>query len=244
MVLLVLAGLSDRRKDLLAFLPGHRKSTESWSEVLRALKTRGLKAPKLVIGDGHLEIWTGLHSVYPEAKEQWCWNHRICNALDKVLKKLQIHAVSRVLRQWCINVMRSKVEPMKEVARLIRNHFQRIAAWTRTWQTNGFLEALNGLFQAAKRKARGMGGLKRFVRSSSCSSENSTSPGSIPMWSYPHEIQESPNFCIFTGWRSQTSKKQGSSENRVGMAGAGTDFAEGARTHRVSAACDLDCSAD
>jgi transposase len=28
-------------------------------------------------------------------------------------------------------------------------------AWAQTRQTNGFIEALNGLFQAAKRKARG-----------------------------------------------------------------------------------------
>ncbi len=41
----------------------------------------------------------------------------------------------------------------------IRKHLQAIAAWARTRQTNGFLEALNGLFQSAKRKARGY---KRF----------------------------------------------------------------------------------
>ena len=28
-------------------------------------------------------------------------------------------------------------------------------AWAQTRQTNGFLEAINGLFQAAKRRARG-----------------------------------------------------------------------------------------
>jgi Transposase len=33
--------------------------------------------------------------------------------------------------------------------------FDGIVAWTQTRQTNGFIEALNGLFQAAKRKARG-----------------------------------------------------------------------------------------
>src|ERR1035438_10183963 len=44
---------------------------------------------------------------------------------------------------------------MKQVATLIRNHFEGIVAWTQTRQTNGFIEALNGLFQAAKRKARG-----------------------------------------------------------------------------------------
>ena len=60
-----------------------------------------------------------------------------------------------MLRQWCTNVMRSKVEPMKEVAALIRKHLDGIVAWSRTRQTNGFIQALNRLFQAAKRKARG-----------------------------------------------------------------------------------------
>ena len=60
-----------------------------------------------------------------------------------------------MLAQWCTNVMRSKVEPMKQVATMIRNHFDGIVAWTRSRQTNGFIEAINGLFQAAKRKARG-----------------------------------------------------------------------------------------
>jgi Transposase len=38
---------------------------------------------------------------------------------------------------------------------MVRRHFDGIVAWTQTRQTNGFIEALNGLFQAAKRKARG-----------------------------------------------------------------------------------------
>jgi len=91
-VLVVLAALSDGRKELLTLLPGHRESTEAWSDVLRDLKARGLVAPKLVIGDGHLGIWAGLRNVYPEAKEQRCWNHRIINALDKVPKKRQAQA--------------------------------------------------------------------------------------------------------------------------------------------------------
>ena len=57
--------------------------------------------------------------------------------------------------QWCTNVMRSKVEPMKSVAKIIRRHIDGIVAWVRTRHTNGFLETINGLFQAAKRKARG-----------------------------------------------------------------------------------------
>ena len=38
---------------------------------------------------------------------------------------------------------------------MIRSHLQGIVAWAQTRQTNGFLEAINGLFQAAKRRACG-----------------------------------------------------------------------------------------
>jgi transposase len=36
----------------------------------------------------------------------------------------------------------------------IGRHFDGIVAWMQTRQTDGFIEALNGLFQAVKRKAR------------------------------------------------------------------------------------------
>ena len=75
--------------------------------------------------------------------------------LREILDRKQINVVSAMLKQWCANVLRSKVEPMKDVARMIRKHFDGIVAWAQTRQTNGFIEALNGLFQAAKRKARG-----------------------------------------------------------------------------------------
>jgi transposase len=81
------------------------------------------------------------------------WLYR--EQLREILDRKQINVASALLKQWCANVMRSKVDPMKEVARMIRNHFEGIVAWAQTRQTNGFLEALNGLFQAAKRRARG-----------------------------------------------------------------------------------------
>jgi len=77
--------------------------------------------------------------------------------LREILDRKQVNVVRNMLTQWATNVMRSKVEPMKAVAKMIRNHLDGIVAWTQTRQTNGFLEAINGLFQAAKRKARGYG---------------------------------------------------------------------------------------
>jgi transposase len=81
----------------------------------------------------------------------WVYKER----LREILERKQINVVRAMLQHWCSCVMRSKVEPMKEVAALVRHHLEGIVAWAQTRQTNGFLEALNGLFQAAKRRARG-----------------------------------------------------------------------------------------
>jgi transposase len=77
--------------------------------------------------------------------------------LREIMERKQANVVRTMLTQWATNVLRSKVEPMKAVAKMVRSHLDGIVAWTQTRQTNGFLEAINGLFQAAKRKARGYG---------------------------------------------------------------------------------------
>ena len=74
---------------VLAVVSGQRESTESWAAVLRDLKRRGLRAPKLTVADGHLGIWSALATIYPESAEQRCWNHKLRNVLDTVPKKHQ-----------------------------------------------------------------------------------------------------------------------------------------------------------
>jgi transposase len=81
------------------------------------------------------------------------WSYK--EQLREILERKQINVVRAMLAHWCNCVMRSKVEPMKEVAKMIRTHLEGIVAWAQTRQTNGFLEAINGLFQASKRRARG-----------------------------------------------------------------------------------------
>ena len=73
---LVLVGVrADGRKELVAVGDGYRESEESWAEVLRDLKRRGMRAPVLAIGDGALGFWGAVREVFPEAKEQRCWVH-------------------------------------------------------------------------------------------------------------------------------------------------------------------------
>ncbi len=116
------------------------------------LKDRAkLAAAQRVELDGLLLRMTG-------SRPARAWQYR--EQLRDSLSRKQPNIGRRLLTQWCTNVMRSKVEPMKEVAAMIRKHFEGVLAWVQTRQTNGFLEAINGLFQAAKRKARGYGSFR------------------------------------------------------------------------------------
>jgi putative transposase len=119
-LLTVIAGLRDGRKVVLAVTSGHRESVAGWSAVLRDLKARGLKAPKLAVGDGNLGIWGGLANVFPEAKEQRCWNHRIVNVIDQVPKKQQPQA-----RQLVTKIPYAET---REQAEKLKRDFQ---AWCR-----------------------------------------------------------------------------------------------------------------
>lgn len=87
-----IAGLANGKKTLIGLAPGYRESNSSWSDFLRQLKNQGMNAPKLIVGDGNLGIWNAVNSVFPGAKEQRCWNHRICNVIDKVPRKKQSSA--------------------------------------------------------------------------------------------------------------------------------------------------------
>ena len=93
--LLVVIGVrEDGTKELLAVEDGYRESTDSWAAVMRDLKQRGLNEPKLVIGDGALGIWAALTDVFPGARRQACWVHKIANVLDALPKRLQPRAKS------------------------------------------------------------------------------------------------------------------------------------------------------
>ena len=87
---LVLIGVrADGHKELVAVSDGYRESTESWSELLRDLKRRGMRAPVLAIGDGALGFWGALREVFPASREQRCCVHKLGNVLDAVPTSLQ-----------------------------------------------------------------------------------------------------------------------------------------------------------
>ena len=92
--LLVIIGVTvDGKKELVAVHQGVRESEQSWLEVLRELKFRGLtKAPKLAICDGALGFQNAVDKVWGQLKIQRCWFHKMGNVLDKMPECVQTSA--------------------------------------------------------------------------------------------------------------------------------------------------------
>jgi transposase-like protein len=85
--LLVMIGVrADGRKELVALTDGYRESNESWADLLRSCRRRGMAAPVLAIGDGALGFWKALREVFPNTREQRCWFHVQANVLAALPK--------------------------------------------------------------------------------------------------------------------------------------------------------------
>ncbi len=87
---LVMVGVRlDGTKELVAIRDGYRESKDSWADLLRDLKRRGMRAPVLAVGDGALGFWGAVRDVWPETRHQRDWFHKTANVLDALPKSAQ-----------------------------------------------------------------------------------------------------------------------------------------------------------
>jgi len=99
--LLVMIGVrADGRKELVALADGYRESAESWADLLRDCARRGMRAPALAIGDGALGFWTAVREVFPQARIQRCWFHKIANVLGALPKSAHPGAKKALAEIW------------------------------------------------------------------------------------------------------------------------------------------------
>ena len=59
------------------------------------------------------------------------------------------------LKKWYYWATHSRIEPMKEAAKTMKLHWDGILNWFKSKISNGILEGINSLVQAAKARARG-----------------------------------------------------------------------------------------
>ena len=91
---LVMVGVRpDGTKELVAVHDGYRESTDSWAELLRDCKRRGMRAPVLAVGDGALGFWGACRDVFPKTRWQRDWVHKTKNVLDALPKS--VHAPAK-----------------------------------------------------------------------------------------------------------------------------------------------------
>ncbi|MFC7264651.1 IS256 family transposase [Streptomyces lutosisoli] len=88
-VLVLLGVRLDGTKELVALAEGLRESTESWADLLRDCRRRGMRDPELVVGDGAMGLWKALAEVFPAARHQRCWVHKARNVTNCLPKSAQ-----------------------------------------------------------------------------------------------------------------------------------------------------------
>lgn len=121
---LVIIGVRpDGSKELVAVADGYRESTESWADLLRSLRDRGLRPPELAVGDGALGFWAALRDVFDDkSRQQRCWVHKTANVLDALPKRLHPQAKKMIHAIYLAETRADAVDRVAEFADEFSDH--------------------------------------------------------------------------------------------------------------------------
>jgi putative transposase len=80
---------ADGSRQLLGFVRSKGESQAAWEGLLNDLQRRGLVGNKLrlIVTDGCAGLAAAIQTVYPHAKHQRCWVHKMRNILERVRKR-------------------------------------------------------------------------------------------------------------------------------------------------------------
>jgi transposase-like protein len=127
--LLVIIGVrADGTKELVALADGYRESVESWADLLRDAKRRGMRAPVLAVGDGALGFWGGLREVFPGTRQQRCWFHKSANVLAAMPKSAHPTAKKALAEIWGAEDKTHALAAVKVFVELFGAKFPKAAA--------------------------------------------------------------------------------------------------------------------
>jgi transposase len=135
--------IESREQDILRghkylFLKNRQNLTDKQSESLRVIESQ----PRL-----NLKTVRALH---------------IRENFQDIYKELDSEAFERALKKWYFWATHCRMPQIVEAAKTIKNHWSGIVRWFESRVSNGILEGLNSLVQAAKSKARGYRTFKNF----------------------------------------------------------------------------------
>ncbi|RKY61201.1 MAG: ISL3 family transposase, partial [Candidatus Neomarinimicrobiota bacterium] len=87
---------------------------------------------------------------------------QIREAFQAIYQAQSVQEFETLLKKWFWWATHSRIKPIQEVAHMVKRHWQGVINWKTSRISNGLLEGLNSLIQAAKSKARGYSRSKNF----------------------------------------------------------------------------------
>jgi len=70
---------------------------------------------------------------------------------------------AKAINKWLSWAVRSRLEPVKEFARFVKNHYDGIIRYFETRLTSGVMESINSRIQEIKRRAKGFQNINNFI---------------------------------------------------------------------------------
>ena len=89
--------------------------------------------------------------------------YRIRLAFQEIFDQPSYDWAELILNRWYNWAIRSRLEPIKKVARTVKRYRDGILRWFDSKIANGLIEGINSLVQAAKAKARGYRSLRNLI---------------------------------------------------------------------------------
>ena len=139
------------KKLFLDALDEVRKSEQQEQKIKRKFSKKLLMIPETRQTKEQRDKVAQLSREYPKTGRAF----RMVQALDTVYASNNEETAKERLEGLYRWMRRSRLEPMKRVAKTLRSYFEEILNFFRSRLTNAICEGINSMIQAAKRKARG-----------------------------------------------------------------------------------------
>lgn len=181
-VVLAAYGITTRgRRELLAYRLAQGESEAGWTAFLQDLYLRGLlgRRLRLVITDGSTGLAAAVSLVYPQARVQRCWAHKLRNIADKVPKKegscvAQAAAIyrapnrglaERAFRRWAAHWQKHRPKAVACVERDLDELLNFFSVPPAHWKKVRTTNVIERCFREVRRRTRPM---SSFTNPASC----------------------------------------------------------------------------
>lgn len=160
---LVVAGIDQEgRRRILTWQVAEVESEETWSEVFRDLRHRGVSGVQWVVSDGHKGIQAAVRKQFPAASWQRCWTHFTRNVLAKAGYKAKAVLAKELSCARKFEDVKVCLAQAERIAQRWENQYPRVATEIRE-QFEETL-AVHGLPREQRRRVYTTNMLERLMR--------------------------------------------------------------------------------